>query len=315
MSLILTTTITPNAMHIAIIDGNQTHLQNLITRNPSLMHRKAKYGDTPLHTAVKQNQPEVVEILIQNGAKSHIRNDAGQTPLHIAIQKHFYLIVVNLLFFNSEDTDIEQFINIADNQRNRAIHLASTINKYKFVQQLIYFGANRFKKNRDGKTALHLAAENADTHTIYTLVTTQQDAVNLSRYINEPDNDGNTALHLLAQQHEIFEDQLENFFVGNILYLVNLGGNILALNNAQQTPLELTGILDHLEDLSHEIIEEIIEQIKEKMRKLKHYDLEQRILSPQLRHLIKHQRNLENQRLEKEQFLNSNRFALLQIEE
>ena len=44
-----------------------------------------KYGNTPLHYAVKCGSLEMVKLLVEAGADIKTRNQANMTPLHIAI--------------------------------------------------------------------------------------------------------------------------------------------------------------------------------------------------------------------------------------
>ena len=57
------------------------------------VNEKDKYGNTPLHYAVKCGALETVKLLIKHGASVEILNDANITPLHLAIYSGYFYIV------------------------------------------------------------------------------------------------------------------------------------------------------------------------------------------------------------------------------
>ena len=45
-----------------------------------------KYGETPLHLAIKENKPSIVSELLQRGAAPEVKTLSGDTSFHLAVQ-------------------------------------------------------------------------------------------------------------------------------------------------------------------------------------------------------------------------------------
>ncbi|EAY14725.1 ankyrin repeat protein, putative [Trichomonas vaginalis G3] len=85
-------------------------------------------------------------------------------------------------------------INEKDKNGKTALHIAAWRDNKETAEVLISHGANINGKDKDGKTALHIAARNNYTETAEVLILHGAN-------INEKDKDGKTALHIAARNN------------------------------------------------------------------------------------------------------------------
>lgn len=70
-----------------------------------------RYGQTPLHYAVRENNREVVRLLLHSGANSNARSSSGDTPLQFAVAKG-YPDIVELLLNSGADPELRNAAGI-----------------------------------------------------------------------------------------------------------------------------------------------------------------------------------------------------------
>ncbi len=82
-----------NAISTSFFDavkvGQTKKVKDLLAKRPSLVTKRDKLGQTPLHLACRSNQKKMVELLISNGADLNARSDDGWTPLHEASDRGY----------------------------------------------------------------------------------------------------------------------------------------------------------------------------------------------------------------------------------
>ncbi|XP_023313699.1 ankyrin-1-like [Trichogramma pretiosum] len=67
---------------------------------PLLIDARDKFGNTPLHLALLNNNVYVTEMLLRRGANPHLANDEGSSPLHLFyMRRDYYDIGLMELFF------------------------------------------------------------------------------------------------------------------------------------------------------------------------------------------------------------------------
>ena len=72
MLVFLVGTCCVNAMpdiHFHAKDGRLEQVKELLSKDPNLINAKEKWGDTPLHWAVRTGRTEVVHFLVEQGGK------------------------------------------------------------------------------------------------------------------------------------------------------------------------------------------------------------------------------------------------------
>ncbi|OQV20271.1 Transient receptor potential cation channel subfamily A member 1 [Hypsibius exemplaris] len=152
-----------------------------------LINEKDKYGCTPLHYAAQNGFGNTSEALLRLGASLTAKNTEARSPLHYAAEYGRYNTVKKLL----ETAQGFGIINDTDRQGCTALHLAARNGHTKVVQLLLTNGA-LIHKFIEGGTSLHAAVMNDHVETAELLVE------HYSYLINLADKSGNTALHLAA---------------------------------------------------------------------------------------------------------------------
>lgn len=112
-------------------------------------------GDTPLISAVRNNNPKMVADLIRFGANVHQCNKKGWYPIHVAAEKGFVDIVGVLLGAGAVVNQPTNNVVWGDTPLIRAVRN----NNPKMVAHLISFGADVNQCNKNGWYPIHLAAE------------------------------------------------------------------------------------------------------------------------------------------------------------
>lgn len=173
-------------------NGNIEQVQLLLNQGIAInqrIHDHTRTGRTPLYVASKYGHVNIVQLLIQHGADINIQTlDERSTPLHIAIKNGKRDVVRELLTHNPN-------LTLRNYRGDTPLHFASlTMRSVDTFKELINHGAHINEKNNDGWTCLHWASRNGHVDIVRELV----GKVN----INETTNNGETALHIIAQECE-----------------------------------------------------------------------------------------------------------------
>ncbi|XP_035664873.1 serine/threonine-protein phosphatase 6 regulatory ankyrin repeat subunit A-like [Branchiostoma floridae] len=147
------------------------------------------YQPPLLFHAVSEGDLEMCKVLLESGAEVTVKDSLyNETALHIAMDSttERNLPIIELLLAYGADPNHES------KDGSSLLHLAVKRGKMKTVGVLVQAGTNRAALDREGRSPLHLAA--ADGHS--ELV----DLLCLPEVLNSPDKDGLTALHLAADR-------------------------------------------------------------------------------------------------------------------
>lgn len=127
--------------------------------NPNI-NTQDKYGNTPLHNAVIQNQIETVRKLLSYAElKSEIKNIDGLTPLFYAASNG-NASIVELFRKHNADTVL---VNIQDFDGETALHWACSLGLENVTFMLLQFTKiNVTLKNSSGQTPLEIALKNGN---------------------------------------------------------------------------------------------------------------------------------------------------------
>ena len=150
--------------------------------NPNL---RDDHGDTPLHVLVSLNRsPEVVKALLTGDIDITARNIAGQTSLFLAIQENRIALIPLLL---SRGADIFATNNSGVTPFDYALTVKGPI-----LDALISHETAR-QKDSAGNTILHIAVRSkGDTYIIGNILEQKAE-------LNARNRDGDTALHIAAR--------------------------------------------------------------------------------------------------------------------
>ncbi|XP_012271308.1 nuclear factor NF-kappa-B p100 subunit isoform X2 [Orussus abietinus] len=161
---------------------------------PSLLTQRTKYGDSPLHWALRMEQYYVVQyILLILGSDPdykhivNIQNSSGKTPLHYAVLQNQPQITNTLLELGAD-------ANICDDRGSSALHSAVKLpNAGKCVKALLPGIVKIDAPDDIGWTPLQLAAEAGSAEAVKYLVEAGAD-------VNCTDTScGRTALHIAVE--------------------------------------------------------------------------------------------------------------------
>ena len=186
---------------------------------------------TALHFAAKFAKSEIIEYLLSLGMKVNMVSNSGQTPLMCACYNGGCLDNIKTLI--KQGADIYQI----DSNGWTALHFAANYANSEIIEYLLSLGMKVNMVSNSGQTPLLCACCDSDRlDNIKTLIKQGAD-------IHQIDSHGCTALHFAARfaKSEIIE------------YLLSLGMKVNVVENSGQTPLMCAcydgGCLDNIKTL------------------------------------------------------------------
>lgn len=150
---------------------------------------KGRDGMSPLHAAIEMGNVEIAEYLLVHGAKTNIRDSFKRTPVMLLDDddENASELLGLLIRFGAK-------LTLADKEKNTVLHhLAESLDNASLVKEMIAHGANANAVNKEGKTALMIAVEEANLDTVEALLQSGVDA-------NIRDRSGKTALDYAASE-------------------------------------------------------------------------------------------------------------------
>lgn len=192
-------------------------------------------GESPSHLSVKSNSWKSLEKLISGGAKLYIQNHNGSTSLHSSCEYNADLVVKPILENFSTNRNLNA-VNIQDRHGYTALHCAVVKGLESMVGTLLSHGADPHIRAFDGRTALHLAAQQGNVIVMEQLmkqmtVSPPKVAFTSTEYLKKQerncllsrDHSGDTALHVAGAHGHVESARL---LLESILLLSNSNSSI-----------------------------------------------------------------------------------------
>ena len=192
-------------------------------------------GNTPLHIAAGKDSEEFcLAILVNKQCDLHVVNGVGSTVLHTACSQASSDVVKVLI--------TDKILNLADDDGNTPLHLAvgngneETCNLLLSNEQ-----CDTSVKNKHLHTPLHMSIRKTQIPIAKSII------VHKTCDPTVHDSDGNTPLHLACMCAENDSCMVE---IAEML-LSNVSVNLECVNNAGQTPVELTTNYQLIQGINH----------------------------------------------------------------
>lgn len=178
----------------AACHGNEVTIKLLVKKGAKLNSIDLN-KDTPLHTAVGENELGTTQLLLELGAKPSLKNKYGDTPLHIALREGDLDIVDALVEFCSKPNQ--------PNEKGETPYLLALEADEVDIAMKLVDKTNIHQITKNGETALHLAARAHDLGSIKSLI-------ELGAEVNARDENGATPLFRGAHSVEVVKLLLDN---------------------------------------------------------------------------------------------------------
>lgn len=241
-----------NSLHVAAKIGVTSFIELFLERGVGI-NLATKDKLTPLHVAVKHNRIETVKLLLGKKAKVNTQNAAGDTPLHEAVANRSIPLIELLLShgadpnctnagrssafhasFELRDKDVTSLfldhdVNVClrNDSGENALHLASMYSSNEVVELLLSMNMSSNKPASDGRTPLHYAVENLETHAVAIVDSLLAAGANLAA----KDGLGKTALYTAVERRRL---RVAKFLVSKG---ASVDGPIASLSRSLSTPL------------------------------------------------------------------------------
>lgn len=222
------------------------------------------FTGTPLYYALCYNPNyKVVELLLDMEQRRTVPiyrmvACAARNPNAEVVNKLYDVLINELLLeasVNSNTAVMDKFMQEGANI-NAVYHGGSTsplyaairANNYNGVEYLVRGGANLGARYRGRQSALLVAADNSMNNSTSKIISF---LLNYGAYVNEIDENGNTALHLAVKRAtEIYKSEYNTYPLSAIEELICNFADVTIKNFAGETPLDYAR--KHRENLSGE---------------------------------------------------------------
>ncbi|VVB08735.1 unnamed protein product [Arabis nemorensis] len=187
-------------LHLAIEEGQTRLVLSLLKVDPDLVRLRGREGTTPFHLVVKRGETDLMtEFLLACPSCIRDANVSGETALHMAVLNDRYEELEVLLGWvqrlrQSDAESLEmQFLNRRDRDGNTALHIAAYQNRFKAVKLLVKCSAvNQNILNHIGLTALDVLHNQREHHT----------NINIEKLVRKS---GGTSGNSLPKSKKVFE--------------------------------------------------------------------------------------------------------------
>ncbi|KAL5018415.1 hypothetical protein ScPMuIL_004137 [Solemya velum] len=209
-------------------------IQQLLSLNQSLIHIKGWHGQTPLHRACLGGDWNVCFVILQAGADANVKNDFDETPVHY-VCKRGVSSLAHLLFQYGGD------FSAVDKQGKSVVHHAAQTGSVYMLHYLAIRGIDLDAWDSTPQTPLHIVCQFGHVDAFKYLIRKQRSDPSLT------DNDGNTALHLVAREGHSY-----------MCWLLLARGSCAQLHKCNKAGLKPLDMAEHRDKIGHREIVPIL---------------------------------------------------------
>ncbi|KAL6283281.1 hypothetical protein ACE6H2_014210 [Prunus campanulata] len=139
----------------------------MVSRNPEIVKEADAIGWTPLHYAALIGNPEATRVLTQcDSSVSYILDKSGMSALHVAAYAGQTKVLEELIQCLPDTSDL---LNVKGQTVLHAAVLGGRVNVVKYILKTPQLAGLINEADKDGNTALHLAAIHQNIEIIGTL--------------------------------------------------------------------------------------------------------------------------------------------------
>lgn len=192
-----------------------------------------KYGNTPLHIAVKNDtiSPLVLRcLIIELGANLNKLNGEGYTPLHICVIEGRDNCLAEVI--KNEKLNVNKCSKGAEKfNGHTALHMAVELGRTEMVKCLLQWDADVNSVNDDGYTPLHISVQKGRAECFAELI--KEETLDFNKAAEKFHL--HTPLHIAVDSHSSEMVKL----------LIQLGADVNSLNDDGYTPLHISVLKGH----------------------------------------------------------------------
>ena len=257
-----------NILHLSSDSKNHEELVRLVASyNKNLLNQTDNQGQTPFHRILPKKNERIIRTYIENGADPFLLSPQGQTAFEVIeswnekkwndfsqeIQtmlaskeekkKQSWVIdKVMSLKKEGEEKKTEEVVEISspelsvenkvemdevDEKGNSRFHILVKEKNLEEIKKLIELGVSKDVSNYEGMKVFHLVALSRNLEIMKLFLNENN--------VNERNSQGETPLHLSVISGS---EEAVNF-------VLNLGANLLSIDNNEETPLDLAFLWKH----------------------------------------------------------------------
>ncbi|XP_072007198.1 uncharacterized protein [Engystomops pustulosus] len=273
-------------MHIASQCGHpETALAFL--KKGVLLHMPNKSGALCLHAAARRGHSAVVKALLQKGAQVDARTKENYTALHIAVENCKAPVVQTLLGFGAQvqpkggknqETPLHIAARIKDGEKVAEIllksgadvnmeqadgetpmHVAAQFGNIKMIRALMEEGGEVTRQSQARESVLHTAVRHCHLPILEVILhhlTSERSPDEAAAWVNQPNQEGETPLHLAAALgRDMIHSEEEDVRI--IRLLLDHAADISSITSQSgETPLHYCARMGN-EDVLQEMIKHI----------------------------------------------------------
>ena len=223
------------------------------TRNQIDTICREKNKQTTLHMAARLGELDCVRVLIRRGASMNLRDVDGFTPLHYAVKIQSIETSFELVKCMCPSDSKLRFLQFkTKDEQKTALHISARRGMLEVTNLLLERGARRDIRDSDGGTPLHDALEISDKDQMPIVLQIVELLLSevygkSDSYVNLPNNEGVTALHLAAG----------NGLVAVVDFLVTRGAVRNARTKEGYTPLHFAVGIGEEDDVVTELVRKL----------------------------------------------------------